>query len=183
MRKVRIENGIVVEVGDYTPWPEFSPSLVWIKAAKPVDLGWIYDGQNFSKPAAIIDDAKKAKLKANNTAYDAATLGVTADYPALEKDTWPTQDREIRAWLSDPANAKTPWINTAAIVRGIPRQLYLEKTAAKVQMFEQVSAWFTGLRQKYENRILLCETLEEIAAIDLVYGLPPQIPESEETNV
>lgn len=70
--------------------------------------------------AKAADLAKTSALAANNAAYSAATRAITADYPQLEKDTWPTQDKESKAWVADPDNAPTPWINRAADTRGIP---------------------------------------------------------------
>lgn len=103
---------------------------------------------------AISDDAIKAKLIAsNNTAYSSATAALTADYPQLEKDTWPTQDKESRAWVADPENVVTPWIDRAAFERGIDREDYLRRTLAKAEQFKIMSSFLTGRRQKYEDAI------------------------------
>lgn len=96
---------------------------------------------------------KVKRLAANNYSYEAATRAITADYPQLEKDTWPTQDKESKAWMADPDNALTPWIDRAAITRGIDRAEYLRRTLAKAQQFEMVSSYLTGTRQKYEDQI------------------------------
>lgn len=89
----------------------------------------------------------------NNAAYNSATLALTADYPQLEKDTWPTQDNESKSWVADPDNALTPWIDRAAATRGIERAEYLRRTLAKARQFELVSSYLTGTRQKYEDQI------------------------------
>lgn len=93
------------------------------------------------------------KLIKNNSAYEAATAALTADYPQLEKDTWPTQDRESRAWVADPENVVTPWIDRAAFERGIDREDYLRRTLAKAEQFKIMSSFLTGRRQKYEDAI------------------------------
>lgn len=95
----------------------------------------------------------KSALKANNDAYSAATRAITTDYPQLEKDTWPTQDKESKAWVADPNNALTPWIDRAAARRGLSREEYLRRTLAKAWQFEVISSYLTGTRQNYEDQI------------------------------
>lgn len=92
-------------------------------------------------------------LNKNNSAYTLATSSITADYPQLEKDTWPTQDKESKAWVADPGNAVTPWIDRASATRGIDREEYLRRTLSKAFQFEVISAHLTGTRQKYEDQI------------------------------
>lgn len=116
--------------------------------------------------------AKKTAVVANNDAYNAATQAITADYPQLEKDTWPTQDKEIKAYQANPENALTPWIDIASSVRGLTRIDYIDRTIAKVALFEQTSAYLTGLRQKYEDQIKAATTVAEVEALTFVYTLP-----------
>lgn len=92
-------------------------------------------------------------IKANNASYNAATEALTANYPQLEKDTWPTQDAESRAWLADPVNASTPWIARAAAERGLDCEEYLRRTLVKAEQFKVISAFLTGRRQRYEDQI------------------------------
>lgn len=95
----------------------------------------------------------KARITANSAAYEAATRELTADYPQLEKDTWPTQNEEATAWVADPASAATPWIDRAAAERGIDREEYLRRTLVKAEQFKILSAFLTGRRQRYEDQI------------------------------
>lgn len=96
---------------------------------------------------------RPARLSANNDAYSFATAALTADYPQLEKDTWPTQNEEASAWVADPAGAATPWIDRAAAERGIEREEYIRRTLIKARQFKVMSAFLTGRRQKYEDQI------------------------------
>lgn len=115
---------------------------------------WLYDGnspEDAESPSA--EQLKANRLSANNYAYEQATVAITADYPQLEKDTWPTQDAEAQAWLNDPVNAATPWIDSASSERGIPREEYLRRTLIKSRQFKAVSAFLTGRRQKFEDAI------------------------------
>jgi type II secretory pathway pseudopilin PulG len=93
------------------------------------------------------------RITANINAYNAATMALTADYPQLEKDTWPTQNEEATAWVADPAGAATPWIDRAAAERGIDRDEYIRRTLIKARQFKVMSAFLTGRRQKYEDQI------------------------------
>lgn len=95
----------------------------------------------------------KARISGNNTAYEAATKALTADYPQLEKDTWSTQNEQAAAWVADPVNASTPWIDRAAAERGIDREEYLRRTLVKAEQFKILSAFLTGRRQRYEDEI------------------------------
>lgn len=96
---------------------------------------------------------RASRLQANNSAYESATRSLTADYPQLEKDTWPTQNEEAAAWVADPTNASTPWIDRAAAEREIDREEYLRRTIIKAQQFKVMSSFLTGRRQKYEDAI------------------------------
>ncbi|WP_445938646.1 hypothetical protein [Pseudomonas sp.] len=116
----------------------------------PLDARELWSNGGWVKSAALLISTRTS---ANNFAYEAATRNITADYPQLEKDTWPTQDKESKAWVADPDNALTPWIDRAAATRGIGRAEYLRRTLAKAQQFEMVSSYLTGTRQKYEDQI------------------------------
>lgn len=103
--------------------------------------------------AAEYKMARSQRLAANNAAYTEATKALTADYPQLEKDTWPTQNEEASAWIADPAGAQTPWIDRAAAERGIDREEYIRRTLIKARQFKVMSAFLTGRRQRYEDQI------------------------------
>lgn len=103
-------------------------------------------------PEVASAEMQRARLQANNAAYSAATVAITANYPQLEKDTWPTQDQEAAAWLVS-ADAQTPWIDRAAAERGIDREEYLRRTIVKSRQFKLLSSFLTGRRQKYEDQI------------------------------
>lgn len=120
------------------------------------------------EPEPTPAEIEALRLALNNGAYETATRALTANYPQLEKDTWPTQDAESRAWLDDPA-ASTPWIDRAAAVRGIGRDEYLRRTLLKARQFVIMSAWLTGRRQGYEDAIKAGGNPE------LDYQLPPEV--------
>ncbi|WP_337056285.1 hypothetical protein [Pseudomonas sp. USHLN015] len=151
--RARIENGIVMETASYDPWPEFNPSLLWVECPDWVGQGCRYEDGEF-RPVVVDEVAVRAQwLSKNNLAYESATTALTANYPQLEKDTWPTQDEESKAWVADPEGAPTPWIDLAASERGLAREEYLRRTLVKSRQFKVLSAFLTGRRQRYEDQI------------------------------
>lgn len=104
-------------------------------------------------PMPSAEETRRGFLSANNAAYNAATMTLTADYPQLEKDTWPTQNEEASAWVIDPVGAATPWIDRAASERGVEREEYIRRTLIKARQFKAMSAFLTGRRQRYEDQI------------------------------
>jgi hypothetical protein len=107
-------------------------------------------------------------LSNNNDLYEGALNAITAGYPPSEIATWERQRAEALAWQLDAA-ALTPWIDTAATARGIPRLEYLSRTYAKAVQFAHVSAHLTGLRQRYEDAI---NAAADPSAVATHYGLP-----------
>lgn len=130
-------------------------------------FGW--QSVEYVPPQLTVEQLRLQRLAENNSAYTVATASITADYPQLEKDTWPTQDKESKAWVADPANAVTPWIDRASATRGIEREEYLRRTLAKAWQFEVISAYLTGTRQKYEDQI------KGGGNPVLDYSIPPEI--------
>lgn len=120
--------------------------------------------------ARTLDELKTFKLLKNNKTYEEKVTFYTSSYPQMEKDTWPTQAREIMAWQADSA-ASTPWIDIASTARGIAREDYIQRTLNKLQQFEQLSANLTGLRQKYEDQIKSATSESELEAIILSYEI------------
>lgn len=107
----------------------------------------------------------------NNMQYEAAISRLTSDYPASEIATWERQRAEAVAWDAD-LTAATPWIDMAAMARGLDRDTYLARTLAKVTAFAAVSAYFTGRRQGIDDQIRAAATAEQLAAVVIDYSLP-----------
>lgn len=169
--------------------PDVEPGTIWTldpvpqPAWAPVYLGGTVDPETLEviggawedpnapvvDPNADLNNAKAQAYIINNDAYASATLAITDGYPDLEKDTWPTQDREIKAWQLNN-DASTPWIDTAAAIRGLDRLVYIQKTLTKIAQFEQASAFLTGLRQRYEDQIKAATQITQIEAIVYNYS-------------
>lgn len=119
-----------------------------------------------------LNEHKQGAYLKNNQEYIKITESATKSYPELEKDTWSTQNREVRAWVED-SSAPTPWVDIAAAARGIDRIDYLQRSHAKASQFEAVSAYLTGLRQKYEDCIKAATSVAEVDSVVISYQLPP----------
>lgn len=132
-------------------------------------VGPLPDMEPEPEPEPTQEDLRAWRLLANNSAYEQATRALTADYPQMEKDTWPTQDQECTAWLNDPVGAVTPWVDLAAVERGISREEYMRRTLIKSRQFKLLSAFLTGRRQRYEGLI----KADQVPELD--YELTPEI--------
>lgn len=129
------------------------PLLSGSEVAQWTGADWLVLSESPALPAVPEPGIRAQLLADNNAAYEAATASHTADYPELEKDTWPTQDQEAAAWVADPADAATPWADLAATERGIAREEYLRRTLVKAKQFKILSAFLTGRRQRFEDAI------------------------------
>jgi len=157
---LRLSDGARISIADSPDEPNTNPHYLEY-------VGWLASG-GVPVPADPVQLSTAQKLQLNNAAYEHATGALTADYPQMEKDTWPTQDAESRAWLDNPVEP-TPWIDRAAAVRGIDRDEYLRRTLLKAGQFVIMSAWLTGRRQGYEDAIRAGGNPE------LDYQLPPEV--------
>ena len=97
-------------------------------------------------------EMKAAALDRINAAYQAAVSAMTTDYPKNEVESWPKQEAEARAWLSDP-RAETPWMDGAAAGRGINKAQMAAKIIDSANRFAPRHGALTGKRQKLRDQI------------------------------
>lgn len=120
-------------------------------------------------PAQVVDidlaKAKAAKIASFNEPFELAAAQMKAGYPPSEIDSWPIQEKEALAWSADPATP-TPYIDSLAAARNIPRDLYLQKTVSKVNAFRAASSAIIGKRQRLEDAVKAATTLDQIRAIN-----------------
>jgi hypothetical protein len=102
-------------------------------------------------PAAL-SEPKTTALNRINNAYQAAIAAMTAGYPKDEIESWPKQEAEARAWLSDPG-ILTPWMDGAASGRGISKPQLAAKIMDRVNRFATEHGRLTGKRQKLRDQI------------------------------
>jgi hypothetical protein len=94
-----------------------------------------------------------AALARIDSAYEAAVKEMTNGYPGDEVGSWPQQEAEARAWLTD-ASASTPWIDAAAVGRGVDKAALIEKIITKATLFAPAHGQLTGRRQKLRDQII-----------------------------
>ena len=95
---------------------------------------------------------------------------LTGTYPDREIRTFDKQESEARAYAAD-ATASTPLLSALAQARGIPLSELVERVLAKADAFAVASGSIIGQRQKLEDRLDACTTLEEVQGITLVISM------------
>lgn len=97
---------------------------------------------------------------------------IAAGYPLSERESWPVQTEEARALESD-ATAGTPWIDAAALARGLDRVVLAKRILAKDSKYRQIHGELTGTRQRIEDQIdALAGDAEALSKIDVTAGWP-----------
>ena len=117
-----------------------------------IDLWGTAGSPSVSSAPASAAQMKAAALARINTAYEVAIKALTSDYPEDEIRSWPKQEAEARAWLSD-RSAPTPWIDAAATARGMSKAELAEKIIANAAAFVPTCGQLTGKRQKLRDEI------------------------------
>jgi hypothetical protein len=104
-------------------------------------------------PPLSEQEMKSAALARVDRAYQAAVKEITGGYPGDEVGSWPQQEAEARAWLTD-AKASTPWIDAAAAGRGVDKTAFVHKILTKASFFAPAHGQLTGKRQKLRDEII-----------------------------
>lgn len=128
-------------------------------------LGWVDDIAT-EQPVSI-KDAVELQIETINADYSNAIHNMVKDTPDFERESWPKQEAEAKAYSLDQSS-QTPYIDTLAISRGVPRELLLAKILEKVSLYEVAHAHLTGLRQAKEDALKALPadcTIEDIEAI------------------
>lgn len=112
-------------------------------------------------------------LQSINQAYSDAVIQLVADTPDFERESWPKQELEARAWLSDNVSP-TPYIDVMSAARGVQREYLIGKIVEKADMYKQAHALLTGQRQAKEDALNALDkstaTHLDVFAIDCVYS-------------
>lgn len=118
----------------------------------------------YEKPKIILtfEDKQNNLIKKVNEAYSNKIKEIASKYPNTERDTWPIQQSEWTAWVQDPTNAKTPFVDTVAQARGITREEMLNKIGENVKTF----AYLLGLKQQYLDKVNKATTEDELKLIE-----------------
>lgn len=118
-----------------------------------------------------LDAVKAARLAEINAGCQTALAGLTQTYPDRELNTFDKQEAEARAWLADNS-APTPFLSALAAARGIELAELARRVVAKADAFAVASGHLVGQRQRMEDMLDACATVEDVLAIEIVYSLP-----------
>ena len=124
-------------------------------------------------PEPTLDELKVAKLMEINATYDNAVSLLVVGYPSNELLTFDKQEAEARAWTADQS-ADTPLVDALALGRGMDKAELVSRILAKADAFAVATGYLTGLRQRYEDRLGLAQSAEDVAAIVVTYSLPDE---------
>ncbi len=89
---------------------------------------------------------------------------ISAKYPPFEVLTWPDQEREARAWLTDDA-ASTPTLTPIAEARSMEMAELIGRVIAKADAYRAEVAACVGRRQKLEDDIAAAREAGDPAAL------------------
>ncbi len=121
------------------------------------------------RPAAEIAAGLRLALAAE---YRKHIQVIAAGYPLSERESWPVQTEEARALEADPA-AASPWIDAAALARGLDRLVLADRIRAKDDAYRQVHGLLTGTRQRIEDQIdAAADDALALSQIDVTAGWP-----------
>lgn len=123
-----------------------NPTTQAVYAYDDSDHAWIEDARyngwqqlaHGAAPEAAIADILSAKRAEIAAAARTALAPVLLTYPEWERDTWPTQEKEARAWLADPA-AATPLLDTIAQSRGLELGDLVARVISKAAEYKTVA--------------------------------------------
>lgn len=116
--------------------------------------------------SAALAAAKAQKLAEINAAYtDFINEHSGADQvPQYERDTWPLQAAEAKAWAADKS-AETPVLDRIAEARGIDAAKLKAAALKKTQAYEALTAAASGRRQALAEKVEKAKTLQAVAAL------------------
>ena len=122
-------------------------------------------------PEETLAGARAAKLTEINAKCEAALAALTPTYPERELLTFDKQEAEARAYQADNT-ALTPMLAALAAERGMELSDLADRVIAKADAFSRASGHLIGQRQRLEDALEACETVEEALAIEVNYILP-----------
>ena len=121
------------------------------------------------RPAAEIAVGLRGALAAE---YRRRIQVIAAGYPLSERESWSVQTDEAMALEANPA-ASTPWIDAAALARGLDRAVLAKRILAKDAKYRQIHGELTGTRQRIEDKIdAHAGDAEALSKIDVTVGWP-----------
>lgn len=115
--------------------------------------------------AELLAQAKSRKLAELKSAADAEVAPTRNQYPDFERETWPSQEREARAWTADNS-AATPTLTDIGQARGKSLGYLAPKVIEKADQYRSLASAAAGKRQALAEAVEAATSVEEVEAIN-----------------
>lgn len=116
-------------------------------------------------PPLELAAAKHHKLAELKSAADAEVAPTRNQYPDFERETWPYQESEARAWTADN-NAPTPTLSGIEQTRGKSVSYLAPKVIEKADQYRALAASVSGKRQALADAVEAATTVADVEAIN-----------------
>ncbi|HDR1113265.1 hypothetical protein [Pasteurella multocida] len=123
---------------------------------------WVVDKE---KQKEQLNTEKTRLILFTANKVDEMKSALLSGYPQAEIDSFYKQEKEALAYKADNS-ADTPMLKIIAQTRGVPFDLLVEKVLEKSNQFSQAMGAIIGQRQKFEDRILATESIEDLTVIE-----------------
>lgn len=153
--------------------PQYSVEQIGTCDEDQIEQG--YDGGWYEKgfaPKKPLDDLKAAKLAEINAACDTILNAAISTYPETEVLTFDQQTSEARAYLASQNPSDAPLLTALAAGRGITLDDLVQRVIAKHDAFSLLSGYVIGQRQALEDKLDLCQTVEDVESVSVNISLP-----------
>ena len=127
-------------------------------------------GVNVETGLTGLSQAKASKLREINAGCQEMLEALTATYPERELTSFDKQESEARAYVADSA-ALTPLLSALAAARGIALDDLVGRVIRKADAFATLSGTIIGQRQRMEDLLEACTTLEEVNGLAVSYAI------------
>lgn len=117
------------------------------------------------KLTALFTQRKHALLIGLANKADSFKSALLQGYPQTEIESFYRQEKEALAWLADN-QTKTPMLTQIAQVRGVPFEILVQKVIEKSNQFAVAIGIIIGQRQKFEDRLLVATTIEQLDELE-----------------
>ncbi|HEA3268077.1 hypothetical protein ABWE90_05750 [Pasteurella multocida] len=123
---------------------------------------WVVDKEK-QKEQLNTEKSRLINIIANRA--DAMKSALLVGYPQTEIDSFYRQEKEALAYQADE-KADTPMLKMIAQSRGVPFDLLVQKVIEKSNQFAVAIGVIIGQRQRFEDRILAAESVEQLSSIE-----------------
>lgn len=118
------------------------------------------------KQAELFIQKRESLIRKIATKTDRLKDSILVGYPQAEIDSFYRQEKEALTKKNNP-NAETPMLSSIALSRGVSLDVLVDKVLEKAELFASIMGGIIGQRQKFEDRALSAETLEQLTDIEI----------------